>query len=275
MDNDLFQIMLLTILIPIGIILVFFDVKFDILTFHLSLKKKIRQPYTRTKFSEYIIPLNQNQYQREFKEILIKVAAKAMLSDEKATKIELENIKNYFIKYFGKNGYEESFLQLQKELKLNRDIKEIYKTINERFDYFSKIQMLHLVVGVLTADGKILDNEDKFLLNFIEQTKIDFKTFQSILAMYSFTRKKSTKQQEKKDSKTSQPTKKNITPYIILEITPNSSDSEIKKAYRKLVLLHHPDKLNYLGDEFVQQANEKFKKIQEAYEIIKKERGIK
>ena len=52
------------------------------------------------------------------------------------------------------------------------------------------------------------------------------------------------------------------------------SDEEIKKAYRKMALKYHPDKVAQEGAEIQKAATEKFKKLQEAYENIKKKRGM-
>ena len=50
--------------------------------------------------------------------------------------------------------------------------------------------------------------------------------------------------------------------YDILEIKPNSTENEIKKAYHRLAFLYHPDKNNN------QDANDKFQKISYAYQIL-------
>jgi DnaJ like chaperone protein len=63
--------------------------------------------------------------------------------------------------------------------------------------------------------------------------------------------------------------------YKILGIEPSATEEEIKKAYRSLAVKYHPDKVSYLGEDFRKSAEEKFRKINEAYEQIKKERGIK
>ncbi len=52
--------------------------------------------------------------------------------------------------------------------------------------------------------------------------------------------------------------------YKTLELSPNADDKDIKKAFRKLALLYHPDK----NPQNIQEAGEKFKKINEAYEIL-------
>ena len=62
--------------------------------------------------------------------------------------------------------------------------------------------------------------------------------------------------------------------YNILEITKSATESEIKKAYRKMAKKYHPDKLQGLGAEHIKGAEDKFLQIQNAYDKIKKERGI-
>ena len=48
----------------------------------------------------------------------------------------------------------------------------------------------------------------------------------------------------------------------------------MKKAYRKAAIKHHPDKVSHLGEEVRKAAEEKFSKVNEAYERIKKSRGM-
>ncbi len=62
--------------------------------------------------------------------------------------------------------------------------------------------------------------------------------------------------------------------YRVLEIDSRASNEEIKKAYRQLALKNHPDKVAYLGEDIRKKAQEKFQKINEAYEAVKKERKM-
>ena len=62
--------------------------------------------------------------------------------------------------------------------------------------------------------------------------------------------------------------------YKILGIEANATDEEVKKAYRKMAVKYHPDKVATLGEDVQKAAEEKFKAISLAYEAICRERGI-
>ena len=63
--------------------------------------------------------------------------------------------------------------------------------------------------------------------------------------------------------------------YDILGVKSNASDAEVKKAYRVLAMMYHPDKVSSLGDEAIRQATESMKQINDAWNIVKEARGIK
>lgn len=57
--------------------------------------------------------------------------------------------------------------------------------------------------------------------------------------------------------------------YGILEISPEATQEEVKKAYRVLVLMYHPDRHSHTDNkELTEKAEQKFKLIQEAYEVL-------
>lgn len=62
--------------------------------------------------------------------------------------------------------------------------------------------------------------------------------------------------------------------YKVLEIEPSATDEEVKIAYRKLALKHHPDRVASLGEDIHKAAEEKFRQINEAKDKIYKARGI-
>jgi DnaJ like chaperone protein len=62
--------------------------------------------------------------------------------------------------------------------------------------------------------------------------------------------------------------------YEVLGVEESATDDEVKKAYRKLAVRYHPDKVASMGEEFQKGAKEKFQRLQEAYDNIKKSRGF-
>jgi DnaJ like chaperone protein len=63
--------------------------------------------------------------------------------------------------------------------------------------------------------------------------------------------------------------------YKVLEVTPDATDQEVRAAYRKLALKHHPDRVATLGEDVRKAAEEKFQQINNAKEIVYKARGMK
>ena len=61
-----------------------------------------------------------------------------------------------------------------------------------------------------------------------------------------------------------------VDPYSVLGVSRNATDEEIKKAYRKLSRKYHPDA--NINNPNKDQAEEKFKEVQQAYEQIMRER---
>ena len=64
-------------------------------------------------------------------------------------------------------------------------------------------------------------------------------------------------------------------PYVVLGIDRTANERDIKRAYRKLMSQHHPDKLGDVPDELKRRAEERAREINAAYERVKAERGFK
>nr|WP_084736505.1 TerB family tellurite resistance protein [Cystobacter ferrugineus] len=61
--------------------------------------------------------------------------------------------------------------------------------------------------------------------------------------------------------------------YTRLGLTPEASDADVKRAFRQLAAIHHPDRVAHLGPGAVEQASRRFQEIREAYEKIRQLRG--
>lgn len=189
--------------------------------------------------------------QADFAASLIVLIAAVMKADGKVLKSELEYVKKYFIQVYGEDKASEGIMLLRDILKKDIPLNEITFQIKTYLDYSSRLQLLHLLYGVANADGQIHSNEIKLIENIAYQLGINSKDSNSIKAMFY----------------------NDIESYYkILEIPANATEEEIKKSYRKMATKYHPDKVTYLGEEVQNAAKEKFQKVNEAYEKIKKER---
>jgi DnaJ like chaperone protein len=68
----------------------------------------------------------------------------------------------------------------------------------------------------------------------------------------------------------SPPDRSSTDPYIILDVSRDATQEEIRRAYRQLAQQYHPDKVAHLGQEFRELADAKFKRIQQAYQQLRR-----
>ncbi|MFW5821325.1 MAG: TerB family tellurite resistance protein [Bacteroidota bacterium] len=190
----------------------------------------------------------------DFAMSLLVLVSAVMKADGKVLKSELDFVKVYFVRTFGESSANEAIMLLRDLLKRDVDLQAVSQQIKSRLDYSSRLQMMHFLYGIANADGVIGPAEKNVLQRIANYLGISTKDRESILSMF---------------------VPSTDAAYKILEISPDASDEEVKKAYRKMAMKYHPDKVSYLGDDFKKVAHEKFQKVSEAYESISKERGIK
>jgi len=184
--------------------------------------------------------------------MLVLIAA-VMKADGKIKKTELDFVKKYFVELLGIEEAKEVIVSLRDILKKNIPLEPVCRQINTYLDESSKLQLIYLLIDIAYSDLNISQEEKNVIRKIAYYLNISESKFISLINVANTF----------SDA------------YKILEVSPQASDEEIKKAYRRLAFEHHPDRVGYLGEEFQRKAQEKFKKINEAYEIIKKERNIK
>ena len=185
--------------------------------------------------------------------LLVLIAA-VMKADGKVMRSELDYVKSQLIRIFGIDSANEALQMLKKVIDREIPLEDITRQISSRLDYSSRLQMLHLLYGISGADGKYSQNEIDTIERIAYGLGISSADSESIRAMF---------------------VPRTDACYKILEIEPSANDEEVKKAYRKMAVKYHPDKVSHLGEDFRKTANEKFQKVNEAYDKIKKERGLK
>ena len=182
--------------------------------------------------------------------LLVLVAA-VMKADGKVVKAELDYVKQFFIRQFGDETAAEALQLLRDLLKQDIPLEDVCRQIGSNMDYSSRLQLMHMLFGISAADGRC----DRAELDVIEMIAgyigVNQADYASIRSMFI----------QETDSA-----------YKILEIERNATDEDLKKAYRRMAMKYHPDKVSHLGEDFRKDADEKFKRVNEAYNKIKKER---
>lgn len=184
---------------------------------------------------------------------LLVLLAAVMKADSKVLQSELAFLKQYLVKAFGEEEALEMLRIMRDILKQDIPLKEVTSQIKGRMDYPSRLQLIHLIYGIAQADGSITKSEMTVIEEIAFDLGISSADITSVKNMYF---------------------RSADWAYSILEIDSRAGSEEIKKAYRQLALKNHPDKVAYLGEDIRKKAQEKFLKISEAYEAIKKEREM-
>ena len=191
--------------------------------------------------------------QGDFVMSLLVLVASVMKADGKVLKSELDYVKAYFVKSFGVGRASEAISMLRDILKQNIPVEQVCQQIHRNLDYSSRLQLMHFLFGIAQSDGVITEAE----LNTIDKISyylgIQSGDYSSIKSMFY---------------------KSSDSSYKILGLTQDATDDDVKKAYRKMAVKYHPDKVSYLGEDVQKAAKEKFQKVSEAFETIKKERGF-
>lgn len=184
---------------------------------------------------------------------LLVLSSAVIRADGKFLQSEMDYVRMFIRRNFGFQ-YEEEAMRMLDELN-SKDI-NIYSVgaqISSNMNYSQRLQLFHYLADLANADGNVCEQERSVLQAIAAAIGIMSSDAESVLAMFVRTTESA---------------------YTVLEITPSATDDEVKTAYRRLAMKNHPDKVTSLGPEVQKAAEEKFKKIQEAYETIKKERGL-
>ena len=190
----------------------------------------------------------------DFSIALLVLSAAVMKADDRILQSELDYVKEFLRKNFGEAKADQLTLLLRDVLKQSIGVREVAIQIKRNMDIAKRRLLLQYLFGIAKADRQIHPSE----LDVIEKIGlwmgISNADFNSIKDMFLASK---------------------AAPYKVLEIAQNSPDAAVKKAYRKLVVKYHPDKTQDLGEEYQQQARSRFLAIQDAYEQIKLDRGMK
>lgn len=181
------------------------------------------------------------------------LATAVMKADGRMTRSELDYVKNFLRNNFGDEATREALSMISKLRNEEIPLPEVCNQIRFHMNSALRTQLLYFLFGIAKADGHVCEAEIRLLESISMDLGIDTATFTSIKSMYY----------DNTDAS-----------YAILGLSSDATDEEIKKAYRQMARENHPDKFTHLGEDVRKAAEEKFTRINVAYEKIRKQRGI-
>ncbi|MDB9980216.1 molecular chaperone DjiA [Ulvibacter sp.] len=190
----------------------------------------------------------------DFELHLLSLATLVIKADGKVSQSELDFVRQYFVQSYGKDRANATFKVFNEVIKKKEiSASRICELLRSRTRYESRLQILHFLFSISNADGHVSEAETDEINRISGFLGVQFRDFESIKAMFF---------------------KNPDSAYKILEIDNTASDAEVKKAYRTMAKKYHPDKLQHMDEAYQKGAEEKFRKVQEAYEQLQNERGF-
>ena len=184
---------------------------------------------------------------------LLVLASVVIKADGRTRQEELDAVRAFISRNFGAQAVPEAMRILDELLRKDTDIYSVGGQIAANMNYSQRMQLFHFLAQIAQADGDFSRSEKNVLEAIGGAIRLNASDISSIISMFY----------EDTDSA-----------YAVLEISPSATDDEVRSAYRRMAMKNHPDKVATLGPEVQKAAEEKFRQIQEAYERIKKERGL-
>ena len=197
---------------------------------------------------------------------MLVMASYMICADGKIMHSEMEYVRQFLRRNFGEIAVsqgEEILLKLFDQAKrmdqennmgFKNTIRECGTQIAYNLSYEERLQLLAFLAEIAKSDGNVCAAEINALKEVAMAMGMSDREVESMLNL---------KGSSLDDA------------YKVLEIEPTATDEEVRAAYRRMAVKHHPDKVASLGEDIRKAANEKFQKINEAKERIYQSRGLK
>lgn len=188
-----------------------------------------------------------------FTRTLATLMAAVAQADGEVSEGEIRKVRKYFLGNFSVSQAEEWVKIFEYQAFQIIDHVAVCKTALNDIDYYARLQLFGILADLAAEDGLVSDEEKRTLEEIVnalgiaasDKAPAGFKAFHT-----------------------------DEGPYGILGVSMNASGGEIKRAYHRLALQYHPDKVLHLGQNYADVAAVKFRSIHQAYEDIRSNRNI-
>lgn len=193
---------------------------------------------------------------------LLVLASYIIKADDKAMHSEMELVRAMLRQNFGEDAVTQGndiLARLFEEQKrqgwnnFKQTVRDCCLQANLNTDQSQRLQLLNFLCQIAQADGHVDTSEVTALKECAQWLGMSTSEVDSMLNLGH------------NDLESA---------YKVLGVSPNATDDEVKRAYRRLALEHHPDKVAALGEDVRKAAEKKFQEINAAKELIWKARGL-
>lgn len=194
---------------------------------------------------------------------LMVLSAHIIQADGKIMHSEMELVRQFLRQNFGEHAVGQGndillklfdYRKKNGELTWQRQIQEACRDISIHMEEEHRLQLIAFLCEIAKADGKLDETEITALRTVAVNLRIDANVVEQMLHLGG---------DDLDDA------------YAVLGITKDATDDEVRKAYRKMAMQHHPDRVATLGDDIKEAATRKFQEINNAKEMIFKARNMK
>lgn len=216
--------------------------------------------YVRRRVSTY--EASQSESHNRFVILLVNILVKIAQADGHFTRAELNAILNFF-QYNLRYNQDQMYWvkQLVKEARENQtDLRQLLEEFRSGFAYEPRLILLELIYQIIYTKQPPPEDELRQAREIAGLLQISVYDQRTIEAKYMY--------RQRQEAASSGQMEEQY--YAVLGLEIGADFAEIKKAYRKLSMQYHPDKVGHLGEEFKKIAEEKMKEINVAYGYFEK-----
>lgn len=192
---------------------------------------------------------------------MLVLASYVIKADGRIMHSEMEFVRQFLRANFGEIAVDQGDQILRRlfesakqqgDERFKRQIQDSCLQVSFNMEYSERLQLLNFLCMIAEADGSVDETEVVALKEIAAWMQMPESEIDTLLHLKGDTLEDA---------------------YKVLGVSPDATEWEIKTAYRKLVLQHHPDRVAKLGEDVRLAAEKKFKEISAAKERIWKARG--
>lgn len=218
------------------------------------------------------------RYQRsDFLESLLILSSAVIKADGHFKRSELDYLRAYFTQNLGSVAAQRALQRLQEIMNEEHDVDAVCRNLHYSSTIHERLLIVQFLFGLAYADGELHPLEVAEIKRVAILMGVSQGDFESIKSMYTGGYYQSGGYSSGSSGSSGGSTYRSHTlddDYRILEVSPDASDDEVKKAYRNMAKKYHPDRVAHLGEEMRKQAEQKFARLSDAYDNIKRSRGM-